>query len=371
MQVKKKIVFIIPSLEGGGSEKVLSILLKYMSLDVYDVTLAVVCKTGVYYDKLPDGIKKINLHATRNRYSAIKIYSFLRSTAPDLVVTFNVNHTYLNVFIASLFLPSRIKYIVRESTILSLVLKKAGLLSGFFLKHLYKLAYSRMTIMICQSSYMKMDLMENFKLPPKKAIVINNPLEAEIVLRLSHEDAKLFGSHYNVLAVGRLVHVKGFDLLINAFSKIRSSNIYLTILGEETLEDPSRKARLIELVKEHKLDDRISFLSFDPNPFKYMAQADLVVISSRFEGFPNVAIEANSLGKPVIAFRSPGGISDILMDGINGSLVAHGNTDDLAAAIENASVKEWNSASIKETTKKYDIRIIVPAYEKVFDNLIS
>src|SRR3981081_1323349 len=118
MSAKKKLLFIIPSLEGGGSEKVLSIILKYISSDRFNITLAVVCRPGIYYKEIPATVKKINLNVSRNRHSLRKVHCLIKSETPDLVITFNVNHIYIIVFIASFFLNSKIKYVARESTIL-------------------------------------------------------------------------------------------------------------------------------------------------------------------------------------------------------------------------------------------------------------
>lgn len=367
---KKKILFVIPSLEGGGSEKVLSVLLNYISSNRYDVELAVICKTGHYYDKLPGSIKKTNLQSSRNRYSAIKIYKYIKQASPDLVMTFNVNHTILNVFIASIFLGSRIKYIARESTILSIVVGRKKW--GFILKFLYKLAYRKLDLVVSQSSYMKKDLIEHFQIPERKAVIINNPLEVDMIANRAIGGGTLFvQGRFNILAVGRLVPVKGFDLLIDALSKVNDPRIHLTIIGGETPEAPMYKDLLLKLIGQHGLERRVDILPFNANPYGYMLQADMQVISSRVEGFPNVAIEANSLGKPVIAFQSPGGITDIIIQNVNGLLVENGNTAALAFALEEGSKREWNSVEISKTAKKYDISIIVPEYEKVFDNLLS
>jgi glycosyltransferase involved in cell wall biosynthesis len=369
MNRKKKLLFIIPSLEGGGSEKVLSIILKYLSINKFDIALAVVCKEGLYYNEIPSAIEKINLQASRNRNSLIKVYRIINKIKPDIVVTFNVNHTNLIVFIASFFLPSTIKYVVREATTVSVFLKTYKKWK-YFLKYFYKAIFKKMDLIICQSAYMRDDLIDNFNVLPEKTIIINNPLEINKISNLV-ENVKLFSGGYNVIAIGRFVHIKGFDLLIQAFSKIKEPLIHLTIIGQESPEELFYKKELIELVRKHKMEDRITFLPFDPNPFKYMAQANLLVLSSRFEGFPNVAIEANSLGIPVIAFRSPGGISDIIYEGINGLLIENGNIDGLAIAIEKSYLAKWNRTEIMNTAKKYDISFIIPAYESIFDNLVK
>ena len=207
----------------------------------------------------------------------------------------------------------------------------------------------------------------NFNISPGKTRVINNPIESKRIPPLSLE--KLSGmdeSKYNLLAIGRYVHAKGFDYLILALKKINIANVHLTILGDETPEDPGYKNKLLALVQEQDLGEKVTFLPFDANPFKYMRSADLLVIPSRYEGFPNVAIEANTLGKPVVAFKASGGVVDIIDNGMNGLLVINKDVDSLAASIEQASKIKWDGAKIAATAQKYDAQNIIPLYENIF-----
>src|SRR3974377_357848 len=119
MDNKTKLLFIIPSLETGGSQKVLSILLNYISKDKFDTTVCVLTETGAFYDCIPDSVKKVHLHTKRVRFSVPKIYSFIKQSKPDVVFVFDVNNLSLIVGLVSFFLPSKIKYITRESTIVS------------------------------------------------------------------------------------------------------------------------------------------------------------------------------------------------------------------------------------------------------------
>ena len=115
------------------------------------------------------------------------------------------------------------------------------------------------------------------------------------------------------------------------FDETRGS---ISINGEE-------KEKLLNLSKELNIEDRVHFLGFQKNPYKYMAQADLLILSSRYEGLPNVVLEANTCGLPVVAYNCPGGTREIIKDGLNGFLVECGNIDELAYKIEEA-IKELN-----------------------------
>jgi glycosyltransferase involved in cell wall biosynthesis len=369
--MKKRLLFIIPSLEGGGSEKVLSVLLRYLSNSRFEIFLALVCKQGVYYDNLPPHVNIINLKALRNRYALLKIFKTIKQTSPDVVVTFNVNNIYIYVAIASLFLPSKIRYVTRESTTLSFFIKRYSYFR-FLVFAIYKLLYNISDIVICQSVKMKEDMVENFNVDAKRAIIINNPIETNLIQTQAIstlEGGLMQNNTYKLLAIGRYVSAKGFDLLIKAIANIAHFNLHLVILGDETAEEPLYKKKLYEIASECNVLDKISFLPFDINPYRYLSRMDALVLSSRYEGFPNVAIEAHAVGKPVVAYKSLAGIQDIIMDGVNGVLVNEDTIVALASGIEKAHAMTWNKESVIETAKRYDCENIIPLYEKIFHNV--
>ena len=372
MDNKTKLLFIIPSLETGGSQKVLSILLNYISKDKFDTTVCVLTETGAFYDCIPDSVKKGHLHTKRVRFSAPKIYSFIKQSKPDVVFVFDVNNLSLIVGLVSFFLPSKIKYITRESTIVSVFINGYAYLKSIR-RMLYRFTFKRYDLIVCQAEFMKNDLIKNFNVRPDKISVINNPLESDKLLQAAvSEDIHAKENTLNIVAVGRIVHVKGYDLMMKALSLVRTPHFHLTVLGDATPENPGYKEEVLNLVEKNNLKNKISFLGFDTNPYKYMRKSDLLIISSRYEGFPNVALEANIFGTPVLAFNSPGGVGEIITEGVNGWLVENGNVEQLAQAIDRISGLKINRTAISDRTKeKYDVSKIVPAYEQTILHLMQ
>ena len=164
----------------------------------------------------------------------------------------------------------------------------------------------------------------------------------------------------NLLVAGRLNKVKGFDLLLDVLNKL-DANYHLTILGqgseEKTLKEIAVKLNIVE---------KLSFLGFQSNPYKYMKQADIFILSSRYEGFPNVLLEANICGTPVIAFNCPGGTAEIIKNGVNGYLVPYGNIEEMTNMIKSFDIKAFDENAIKEfIKKKYAADKIIKKYENV------
>lgn len=369
MSNKKKLLFLIPELDLGGSQKVLSILLRNISLQDYDVTLCVLTSEGVFYNTIPDEIFKINLKLTRVRYSAFRIYKTIRKRKPDLVFVFDVNHLSLLVALVSWFLPRGIKYVTRESVVLSTFLKNYSGVE-WILKRLYIRSFKRFDLVICQSQYMREDLVSRFFVSKAAITIINNPIEVDklALIDMIKPDTDLF----QLVAVGRIVYVKGFDLLIQAVGLLKNKNIHLTIIGEKTPENPGYKESIMNLVEELGLQEKILFLGFSANPHNVLVKKDLLVISSRTEAFSNVAIEANALGVPVLAFNSPGGMREIIEEGVNGWLVENGNIELLAKAIDKAmTIKLKRTEIARVTREKYGIARIMPQYTQAINNVLK
>ncbi|MBT1704574.1 glycosyltransferase [Chryseosolibacter indicus] len=370
-KIRTKVLFIIPALDAGGAQKVLSILLQKISKDIFDCTLCVLTSQGEFYNDVPQEVTKIYLNTSRVRYAAFKLYRFIKKLNPELVFVFDVNNMNLVIALLSFFLPAHIKFITREAVILSSFLDNYPLVG--IRKFLYKLAFKRFDTIISQSNYMRQDLVVNFSVNPEKIVVINNPISIKDLSEAAMTDERLLPENViNLIAVGRIVYIKGYDLLIEALAKVTLSNFHLTILGEQTTENPGYRDYVLNLVSKYGLTEKVTFLGFTNNPYKYIKQSDLMLITSRTEAFSNAAIEANALGIPILAFDSPGGMHEIIEENRNGWLVENGNIERLAKAITAvASLPVNKPAIIAKSVDKYDFEKIIPSYEKVMLDLLA
>ncbi|MDD5216854.1 MAG: glycosyltransferase family 4 protein [Candidatus Omnitrophica bacterium] len=200
--------------------------------------------------------------------------------------------------------------------------------------------------------------------------VIPNPVEIETnVDEKSSADPK---THKNILAMGRLVSQKGFDMLIRAFSTIanKNPNWSLTIWGEGPL-----RLDLESLIYNLGLHERVHLPGLTDNVFREMHQADLFVLSSRYEGFPNVLLEAMACGLPVISFDCQSGPKELIQNKVNGILVTAGDVNALASEMDRLMTEEserrrlaMRAAEIKE---QYSMKNIMKLWDDFLDEIIN
>ncbi len=360
---KKRILFFTPTMRGGGAEKIISILLNYLNNDIYQLYLVMIEDDGIFSKNLPDHIKSIKLNHSRIRYSFLKILKIFYTIKPDL--TFSI-HGYLNLYLMliKLFLPAKTKYICSEQTIASIHNRKMK--NPELINLLYKFLYNKFNIIVCPSQYIKNDLTNNFSVMSSKIEIITNPIDIKKIETDSKlTDAILPQKKKNILAVGRLTKIKGFDLLIRAFSIINDDSYHLTILG-----DGEERESLEQLSWELNIKDRVSLPGFKKNPYPYMVQADLLVSCSEYEGFPNVILEANACGTPVLAIDYPSSIKEMIHDNINGYILKSRDPEIFAAAIMEYSKKNFDKEKItKLTIDRYSIEKVVLDYEALFEKV--
>jgi glycosyltransferase involved in cell wall biosynthesis len=361
---RTKILFLIPSLAAGGAERVIANLVRYLDKSKFEVVLAVISlRSEVFLKDIPPDVEVIDLKCSRVRFAVFKILRLVWVIRPDVLFS-TLGHLNLLLAILKFLMPKNILYLSREATILSEELSTES--NSHYWKWAYSYFYNHFDKIICQSRHMRDDLKEHFGVLPDKLIVINNPVDIERVRNLATEltvtkvvthggnDGKII----NLVSAGRLVNVKGFDLLIEALALHGNPDIHLTLLGDGPL-----KEELQALAKTLGVEQQVHFVGYQKNPYSFIAQADAYVLSSRFEGFPNVVLEALACGTPVIATPAVGGTKEIL-EGMEGCLLT--NNVSAEALAEALSSFVFGKRLSPELIKPYAIDRIVNLYEQQF-----
>jgi len=370
---KKRVLFIIPSLAGGGAERVFSLLVKHIDRGGFEPSLALLKKEGPFLADLPPDAELIDLKSEKSRYAFWKIVRLVRRKKPDIVCT-TLGYLNLITLAAARFFPGGTKLVVRESTHVSesLKLEKYG---GLF-RRLYRRLYGKADRIICLSESMKQDLLSQFDLPEEKIHVIPNPVEYESVRKKAAEDPtegpteepagdlSRINRGRTLISIGRLEYEKGHDLLIEALARM-DSDLNLILVGSG-----SRRQRLEALARRKGLADRVIFAGFQQNPFALTRYAGLFVFPSRYEGFGSAIVEALACGLPVVTFTGPTAAREIITPGFNGFLAEKIDPDQLAGAIGSALGHSFDADMIaQDARRRFDVGGIVKKYEDVFDKV--
>lgn len=228
-----------------------------------------------------------------------------------------------------------------------------------------KKAYQLFDRIIVQSIDMRDDLVNNCGCSPSKMILVNNPVDiAEIKNKIEPCPDELKQKRvFTFVAAGRLTYQKGYDIIIERMAEMKSNIPFqLYILGSGEL------AGLLEnLVKEKGLEDNVLFLGYKRNVPTYLKYADALMLSSRYEGFPNIVLEANALGVPVFSNTCLGGINEIIVDGVNGIACNFEDPLDFQNGLKRFMDCKFDRETIENlTSDKYDINVIMTKYNTIF-----
>jgi glycosyltransferase involved in cell wall biosynthesis len=347
---------------------VLVTLLRHLDRSRFHLSLVVVDMSGAVFEAdLPNDVGLIDLQCSRVLYALPKISRLIWQRRPNVVFT-TLGHLNLALAIIRPLLPNRVLYVAREATKVSEGLR-AYRMHGLW-RWAYRQFYPRFNFMVCQSRSMRDDLVNNFALPPDKTVVIQNPLDMLRIHKLADQplpydfqgpDRKESGA-IHLLAAGRLDREKGFDLLIKALALCDDPRLRLTLLGEGPL-----RGELERLAEESKVAWQVRFAGFQINPYPFYAQADAFVLSSRYEGLPNVVLEALACGTPVIATPASGGVKEIL-EGLEGCVLSESiSAERLAEAL-----RSWVSGPRRRidtaVVQPYEVSRIAAQYESILLN---
>lgn len=367
---RKKVLFAIHYLGGGGAERVILRILERLRRDKFVPVLLVLEDKGEYRSEVPRDVRVLDC----GRYGAGGRWLWLRNFArgvrkerPDVIVSFLWFTNVVAILCRFLSgVPCRL-VLSERSTILG---SREGILTEFIRRFSIRFLYPVADRVIPNSQGLREQLTGPYRLPAGKVTVIQNPLDIEEILVKAEEGGQVDARPDDlpvVLGIGRLSREKGFDLLIGAAAKA-TRPFRLVLLGE----GPSGKS-LRDLAGKLGVADRVEFAGFQANPYAWLRRTAVFVLPSRYEGFPNSLLEAMALGVPCIATRCPTGPEEIVTDGEDGLLVPVEDCGALAAAIDrllgDPALRERLGDAARETVRAYDAPKIVRRFEALVEEV--
>jgi len=350
----KTVIFFIGSLQAGGTEAKLARNFLPLLKDRGKVNpkLILLQERGEFLDILPEEIEKVCLNeTTRTGLFGIipKFRDALQKLKPDIVVPC----MWYPAIIAYMTKKLRLfdfKYVVHDTTTMTEYIKYefGNVRYKRLVKYLIEKAYEDAGSIIVVSKGEKDDLIHNFGISDGLIRVVYNPIDLAGLRRMAEDDVDLSFDKPTIVSVGRLIHSKGFDILIKAFRKVlESCDCRLLILGAG-----EERERLFSISKTLNLKEDVVFWGFTHNPFKYMKRCQVFCTATRYEGLGNAIIEAMAVGLPVIATDCRSGPAETLAGGKYGILVPPEDPDALAEAL----IRVLSYQELRETLSKLSLR---------------
>lgn len=359
------ISFFLPNLDGGGAERAMLHLAAGIAKRGIKTDLVLAKAEGEYLQKVPPEVRLINLnsHSPIIFWKILHLRRYLQQEQPTFLIS------TLDILSAATWakklagVPTKV--IMCVQTHLSQQFKDNSLIMSKVRPYLVKQWYPLADRTIAASQGVAEDVSQISGIPVNNIDVIYNPVVMPELFDKAKEPTNhpwfASGEPPVILGVGRLATQKDFPTLIKAFAIVREQiSAKLMILGQG-----EKRPQLEALVQKLGLEKDVDMPGFKDNPYAYMAQAKLFVLSSAWEGFGNVVAEAIAVGTPVVSTDCPSGPAEILDNGKYGKLVPVGDVNALANSILEMLRNPTNSQLLQERALDFTVDNVVEQYLKV------
>jgi glycosyltransferase involved in cell wall biosynthesis len=368
-RVTRLIALYLPSLEGGGAERVFVDLANEFAKMGLPVDLVLAHAHGPYLDEVSAAVRVVDLRSPRVLRSLPKLARYLRLERPDVLLS-GLEHSNIVALLSRLAAGVGTRCVISVRSVPTAVYREARSIRSWILLQLARAAYRFADEVIGNSEAVVADLIRSLNVSSTRLHIVYNPLNITVLQRLSAQIVDhpwcAVGAPPIVLGVGSLTALKDFPTLVKAFSLVRAKrDCRLVILGE----GPDR-ASLELLIRRLHLEGDTYLPGFVRNPFAWMRHAGVMVSSSLTEGCPNALMQALACGAPVIGTDCVGGTAEILARGTWGHLVAVGDADAIAEAVltvintaARPDVRQRaNDFSLPRIADQY-LRILLPGHD--------
>jgi glycosyltransferase involved in cell wall biosynthesis len=367
----KRVLVFQSDLGGGGAERSVLNLVNGLDRERFAPCLVLNKAKGPYLVSVRPDVPIIELGAKRMRGALVGLVREIRRQRPDILFS-TMQGPSVMLWLAKKLARSKASLVLRESNNWT----ARGVSSQGIGQRVVGMAFRSADRVVCLSDGVNDDTQRRYGRVCTRTIY--NPINVASIRREAADrsgvtpqwEPKETRKAVELLAVGRLTRQKGFDLLIHAASQVADLPWNLTILGE----GPDL-ASLLSQIRSLGLQDRVALPGFVPNPYPWFAAADLFVLSSRWEGFGHVIVEAMATGTAVLSTRCPSGPDEIITNRVDGLLCDPESSDALASSlrelITNADLRQGFAAAASETPARFDVASIVGQYEALFDEVLT
>ena len=369
---KVKLIFFHPYSFGGGSDNSLYRLIKKLNKKIYDIDFISLNKS-ILNNKITD-INFIKLNSSRTILSIFEIRKILKkyqkkNKYKKIIMISNQNFANL-VAIFSKYKLSFIKLITVDrnhidelyffKNYLDFIKKKTILI-------LMKFFYKKADVRIGISKKLSKDLSKHVK---SKINTVYSPSYDKSIIELAKkQNVKLKKNEKFFICVSRFSKRKDHNTLLAAFSMIKIKKKFKLILVGFGPEEQNIKL----LIKKYNLENEVLMIKNLHNPFWLIKKSSLLIVTSVYEGFPNVIVEALTLGTPVISTNMNAGASEILLNGRGGDLVKVGDVLNLSKKIShfiaNPSKLKNKMLTARKNLFRFDVESHHKIYNKIFKNV--
>jgi glycosyltransferase involved in cell wall biosynthesis len=367
-----RVVFIAPSLHGGGAERAAVTVLNALDRSRYSKALYLFAREGAYLRDVAPGIEVVAADRDGRVTRLRQLARFLRAWRPDVVVSFL---SYFSAFAAMRLAGLPARFVINQQTPLSAFLTDRDYawrkpLRRRLFEQAARFVYPRADAVVATSSGVADDLVARFSVRAAAIATIGNPFDLDAIARAALEpvDLPVPRGVPLVVAAGRLAEAKNWPLFIDALRLLTQQlPAHALILGQGELESDIRRR-----IAEAGLDRDVTLCGFQANPWKYMARGDVFALTSQYEGFGNVLVEAMACGTPVVATASPG-TRAIVESGENGILVEEHEPGAVAGALarvlRDEGLRSRLRAGAQARAQAFAAGSVTDAYDRLFQRL--
>ena len=374
--MRRKVLFLIESLAGGGAEKVLTTLVRHIDTEKFDGMVCAISGGGPYEEEIKKFVK----------YKSVLQEPLEGEFLVRLVYTLKHHFVYKWLplsWVYRLFLPQgndvEVAFVEGFTTkLLSHSLNRKARIYAWvhidlYMNHWTKeifgteeaetKAYQRFRQIFCVSQTVVEGFIRRFKSIEMYPLAVYNPIDSKTIIKMASEKGKEKKDFVRLVTVGRLEPQKGYDRLVQIVNRLikEGQKLELWILGIGSQEEWLKK-----YIVENNLSEQIKLLGFHANPYKYMVQGDLFVCSSRSEGYSTAVTEALIIGLPVITTECSG-MAELLKDGECGIITA--NDDEalyagLKTVLQDTELREHYRQKAIERGKDFTIESLMEPIER-------